>query len=98
MKPLKIVLALFLCIGNLSASTTNVITNSEPTCDEVLAACDKAVGALEHEVNILKDLNAIRAEEIDRLRAREDAWQTNRWLWLGAGLLVGVAGGVYLSK
>lgn len=83
---------LCLCTASLNADATT------PTCDEVLAACDKAVNALEHEVNILKDLNAIRAEEIDRLRSREDSWQTNRWIWLGAGLLIGVAGGVYLSK
>ncbi len=69
-----------------------------PTCDEVLTACDEAVKALEKEVLLQKLLNGTRAEEIERLRKREDNYEQNKWLWLGAGLIVGIAGGVYLSK
>ena len=88
---------LSISIGIVNANTT-ITSNERPTCDEVLKLCDNAVNALEAEVYILKDLNQGRKNEIERLRKREDSWSSNRWLWLGAGLLIGVAGGVYLAK
>lgn len=100
MKLIKIALLSCLITANLNANTTNSETenNGGPTCDEVLQACDNAVNALEAEVLVLKDLNQIRKDEITRLRDNEDSWARNKWLWVGAGLIVGLAGGVYLTK
>lgn len=84
---------------SVSTATLNAnTTTNKPSCDEVLTLCDNAVNALEAEVYILKDLNNDRKQEIERLRKNEDAWKTNRWLWLGVGILAGAAGGIYLAK
>jgi hypothetical protein len=100
MKLLKKALLSCLFIATLSVNTTSYANenNDAPTCDEVLTACDEAVKALEKEVLTLKDLNALRADEVARLREREDTLERNKWIWLGAGLLVGVLGGVYVSN
>ncbi len=99
-----------LSIGALSANTTNGIRSNDEnvgvdgalyssvTCDEVLKSCDKALEDSRKEVEILQGLNKIRREEIERLRYNDDTWVRSRALWLGLGVLAGLAGGVYLAK
>lgn len=97
-----------LSISALRANTTPKVINEDGsvggalysgvTCDEVLRACDEALEASRKEVRALKDLNALRAEEVERLRRNDDTWVRSRALWLGVGILAGLMGGVYLAK
>ncbi len=78
--------------SDLSTEHTSV------SCDEVLKSCDKALESSRDQVEVLQGLNKIRREEIERLRHNDDTWVRSRALWLGLGIVAGLAGGVYLAK
>jgi len=98
MKFLKIMLVCCLSTANLNANTTTAPKSSEAVgCDQVLNACDAALEGSLKENAILRDLNAIKQDEINRLRIKDDSALQTKIIWGVVGALIGVAGGVYLT-
>lgn len=74
---------------------------TNPTCDEVLNACDKALIAREYEVKLgdlaikqLQERNTELVYRVEDLQKKESSIWRNPWLYFG----LGVVGGFLLAK
>ena len=97
MKELKklgslLLITVMLSGGTTTASPTPPETSPAPTCDQVLEKCDLAVTELEEVVADQHRLVLHLKADVYSLEQEASRWYKNKWLWMGAGLLVGVAG------
>lgn len=76
-------------------------TNPSPTCLDTLKSCDKAVESLKQvnslQQQIIQDQDKViitQKQELDSDRA----WYHDPFKTIGLGLLVGLAGGLYLGR
>lgn len=78
---------------------------TKPDCSAVIKAADKAIGALQNEVDVCRQGLLIYSEQNKALvednaaksRALESVWR-NPYFMIGLGLLGGVVAGVAISR
>lgn len=85
----------------MMAVTSPQVEASEAECRAVLHSCDSAVHSLQTTNNLQATIIADQGKEIDILRgqiASDRAWYKNPSIVIPLSLLVGLAGGVYVTR
>ncbi len=82
-------------------ATSQLANGSESECRAVLHSCDSAVHSLQAESDLQKAIIENQTKEVEVLKsqiASDRAWYKNPSIVIPLSLLVGLAGGVYVSR
>lgn len=87
---MKYIVITMLCLV-LSPCYAYAQTNS---CEKLLRSCDSAVNYLENTVgnqeDVIQKQQELLTNQLNQInRLKDKAWYENKWLWFGAGFVVG---------